>query len=50
MMQVPKTKNQLGEMQMMKEVAEHVGMKYSEDPDSTYVAQPFDDFLFPWEK
>ena len=46
---VPLTENQLGEMQMMEEVAEHVGMNYPETPDSTYVAQPFDDFLFPWE-
>ena len=35
------------EMQMMEEVAEHVGMNYPETPDSRYVAQPFDDFLFP---
>ena len=32
--QVPKTENQLGEMQMMEEVAEHIGMKYPENPDS----------------
>ena len=37
-------------MQMMEEVAEHVGMNYPETPDSRYVAQPFDDFLFPWEE
>ena len=42
------TENQLGEMQMMEEVAEHVGMNYPEIPDSRYVAQPFDNFLFPW--
>ena len=48
--QVPPTENQLGEMQMMEEVAEHVGMNYPEIPDSRYVAQPFDDFLFPWEE
>ena len=48
--QVPPTENQLGEMQMMEEVAEHVGMNYPETPDSRYVAQPFDDFLFPWEE
>ena len=47
--QVPMTENQLGEMQKMEEVAEHVGMNYSETPDSRYVAQSFDDFLFPWE-
>ena len=48
--QVSPTENQLGEMQMMEEVAEHVGMNYPEIPDSRYVAQPFDDFLFPWEE
>ena len=37
-------------MQMMGEVAEHVGMNYPETPDSRYVAQPVDDFLFPWEE
>ena len=25
-----------------------VGMNYPKNPDSRYVAQPFDDFLFPW--
>ena len=48
--QVPPTENQLGEMQMMEEVAEHVGMNYPEIPDSRYVVQPFDEFLFPWEE
>ena len=48
--QVPPTENQLGEMQMMEEVAEHVGMNYPETPDSRFVAQPFDDFLFPWKE
>ena len=48
--QVPPTENQLGEMQMMEQVAEHVGINYPEIPDSRYVAQPFDDFLFPWEE
>ena len=47
--QVLPTENQLGEMQMMEEKAEHVGMNYPETPDSRYVAQPFGDFLFPWE-
>ena len=37
-------------MQMMAKVAEHVGMNYSETPDSRYVDQPLDDFLFPWEE
>ena len=50
MMQVPITENQLGTMQMMEEVSDHVGMNYPEIPDSRFVAQPFDDFLFPWEK
>ena len=50
MMQVPPTENQLGEMQMMKEAAEYVGMNYPKTPDSRYVAQPFDGFLFPWEE
>ena len=46
----PTTENQFGEKQMMEEVAEHVGMNYPEIPDSRYVAQPFDDFLFSWEE
>ena len=50
MMQVALTENQLGEMQMKEEVAEHVGMNYPDTPDSRYVAQPIDDFLFPWEE
>ena len=35
---------------MMQEVSEHVGMEYPEITDSGYVAQPVDDFLFPWEE
>ena len=50
MMQVPITENQLGTMQMMGEVSDHVGMNYPEIPDSRFVAQPFDDFLFLWEE
>ena len=50
MMQVPITENQLGTMQMMEEVSDHVGMNYPEIPDSRFVAQPVDDFLFPWEE
>ena len=50
MMQVPITENQLGTMQMMAEVSEHVGMNYPEILDSRFVAQPVDDFLFPWEE
>ena len=50
MTQVPMTENQLGEMQMMAKVAEHVGMNYSETLDSRYVDQPFDDSLFSWEE
>ena len=48
--QLPLTENQLGEMQMMEKVADHVGMNYPETLDSRYVAQPFDNFLFPWEE
>ena len=48
--QVPMTENQLGEMQMKEEVAGHVGKNYPETPDSRYVAQPFDNFLFPCEE
>ena len=48
--QVPPTENQLGEMQMLEEVAEHVEMNYPKIPDSSYVAQPIDDFLFLWEE
>ena len=50
MMQVPITENQLGTMQMMGEVSDHVGMNYPEIPDSRFVDQPVDDFLFPWEE
>ena len=48
--QVTPTENQLGELQMMDELAKHVGMNYPKIPDSRYVAQPFEDFLFPWEE
>ena len=37
-------------MQMMEEVSDHVGMNYPEIPDSRFVAQRVDDFLFPWEE
>ena len=50
MMQVPITENQLGTLQMMEEVSDHVGMNYPEIPDSRLVAQPVDDFLFLWEE
>ena len=50
MIQVPITENQLGTMQMMKEVSEHVGMNYPEISDSRFVAQPVDDLLFLWEE
>ena len=40
--QVPMTENQLGEMQMMEEVTDHVGMIYHKTPDSRYVAQQKD--------
>ena len=48
--QVLLTENQLGEKKMMEEVAEHVGIYYPDNPDSRYVAQPVDGFLFPWEE
>ena len=50
MTQVPITENQLGKMQMMEEVSEHVGMNYPETPYSRIVVQPVDDLLFPWEE
>ena len=50
MIQKPRTESQLGEMQMMEQVAEHVKMNYPDTPDSRYVAQPVDDFLFPWQE
>ena len=50
MTQVPMMENQVGERQMMEEVAEHAGMNYPENPDSRYVALPFDNFLLPWEE
>ena len=37
---VPITENQLGTMQLMEEVSEHVGMNYPDTPDSRCVAQP----------
>ena len=42
--------NQLGEMQMTEEVAEHVGMNYADTPDFIYVDQPVENLLFPWEQ
>ena len=47
---VPMTVNQIGEKQTMEEVPEHVGLNYPNIPGSRYVAQPVDDFLFPWEE
>ena len=35
---------------MMEEVSEHVKMNYPENFDSRYVAQPVNEFLFPWEE
>ena len=37
-------------MQMMDEVSATVGRNYPKIPDSRFVAQPDDDFLFPWEE
>ena len=48
MMQNPITENQLGTMQTMEEVSEHEGMNYPEIPDSRFVVQPVNDFLFPF--
>ena len=50
MMQVPMTENQIREMEMTEEVAEHVGINYPDTPYSRYVAQPVGVFLFPWEE
>ena len=47
---VPITENQLGEMQIMEEVAVLVGMNKPDTPDTRYVAQPADDLLFSWEE
>ena len=46
MTQEPMTETQLGEIQMMEEVAAHVGMNYPDFSGPRYVAQPVDDFLF----
>ena len=48
--QVRPTESHFGETQMMEEVAEHVEKNYPKTPDSRYVAQPFNDFFFPWEE
>ena len=45
----PSTEKQLGTMQIIEEVTEYVEKNYPEIPDSMFVAQPVDDFLFPWE-
>ena len=50
MTQVPITENQLGTMQMMEDVSEHVGLNYPDTPDSRFVAQPVYFFIFPWEE
>ena len=38
MTQAPITENQLGTMQTMEDVSEHVGLNYPDTPDSRYVA------------
>ena len=48
--QVRITENKCGEMQLMEEVSEHVGINYPENPDSRYVAQTIDDSVFHWEE
>ena len=35
---------------LMEDVTEHVVMNFPEIPDSRFVAQPVDDFLFPWKE
>ena len=52
MMQVPITENQLGTLQMVEEVTEHMGINYPEIPDSRFVAQPVEVeyCLLPWEE
>ena len=47
MRQLRMTENQLGEMQMKEEVAEHVVMNYPANPDSRYLAQPIERFPLP---
>ena len=49
-MRVPISENQLATGQIIEEVSEHVWMNYAEIPDSRYVAQLVDDFLFPWDQ
>ena len=44
------SKNQLGKMEAMSQIAEQFGMYYPEVPVSGYVAQPVNEFLFPWEE
>ena len=48
--QVPMTESQLGERQVMEEVAEHMGMNYPDTRYSRYVAHLVKDFLFPREE
>ena len=48
MTHVPITENQLGKLRMIEEVPEQMGMNYPEILDSSYVAQPVNDFPFPW--
>ena len=48
--QVPITENQLGIMQMIVKDPEHVEMNYLKIPDSSFVAQPVNALLFPWEE
>ena len=50
MTQIPITENQLGEMQLMEEVSEHMGMNYFDSLDSRYLAHQVDNFFFPWEE
>ena len=49
MTQVHITVNQLGKIQPMEKVSEHVGMKYLDTTDSSILANSVNDFLFTLE-
>ena len=48
--QFPITENQLETMGMMSQFAEQVAIDYTDVPDSRYVAQLVNVFLFPWSE
>ena len=49
MVQVRTTDNQLGSMQMMQELSEHLEMNYPEIPDPIYMDQPVKVFITRWD-